>query len=41
MNNHLSNMQRSKMEEFETPDQEIKKWKMTFSGKTTEDSYGK
>jgi hypothetical protein len=39
--NKISNMQRGKMEEVPSPDGNGKKWKITFSGKPTEDSYVK
>lgn len=37
----LGKVERSKMEEFIPPGTNEKKWKITFSGKPTEDSYGR
>lgn len=37
----ISNIQRGKMEEVASSDNGTKKWKVTFSGKPTDDSYGK
>jgi general secretion pathway protein L len=37
----ISPLQRSEMEEFNLTRSELKKWKISFSGNPTEDSYGK
>jgi general secretion pathway protein L len=40
LNNKLSGIQRSKMEEIPVPDGTTKKWKVTFTGTPTEEAYG-
>ncbi len=41
LNSKFSNLQRSKIEEITLPDKTTKKWKITFSGKPLEETYGK